>query len=124
MREKCVSFDQTTPNASKSSKNDRLTSLLSPRSSACYDAATDPFLNTGEEGRHKLNWKPEWAECIVPGMAKSKEEPVMLPIQDKEGTGWHVVIRYHTGHERRIEGFATEKEALDWIIANSKEVDQ
>jgi hypothetical protein len=57
-------------------------------------------------------------------MAESKEEPVMLPFQDKEGTGWHVVIRYHTGHERRIEGFATEKEAMDWIIANSKEVDQ
>lgn len=48
----------------------------------------------------------------------------MLPFQDKEGTGWHVVIRYHTGHERRIEGFASEKEALDWIIANSKQVDQ
>jgi hypothetical protein len=57
-------------------------------------------------------------------MAESKEEPVMLPFQDKEGMGWHVVIRYHTGHERRIEGFATEKEALDWIIANSKEVDR
>jgi hypothetical protein len=56
-------------------------------------------------------------------MTESKEEPIMLPFQDKQGTGWHVVIRYHTGHERRIEGFATEKEALDWIIANSKEVD-
>jgi hypothetical protein len=57
-------------------------------------------------------------------MAQSKEEPVMLPFQDKEGTGWHVVIRYHTGHERRIDGFATKKEALDWIITNSKEVDK
>jgi hypothetical protein len=58
------------------------------------------------------------------GMTESKEEPVMLTFKDKLGTGWHVVIRYHTGHERRIEGFASEKEALDWIIANSKEVDQ
>lgn len=57
-------------------------------------------------------------------MTELKKEPVMLPFRDKEGTGLHVVIRYHTGHERRIEGFATEKEALDWILANSKEVDQ
>jgi hypothetical protein len=57
-------------------------------------------------------------------MVESKEEPVMLPFPDKEGTGWHVVIRYHQGHERRIEGFATQKEALDWIIANSEQVDK
>jgi len=49
---------------------------------------------------------------------------VMLPFQDREGTGWHVVIRYHQGHERRIDGFATEKEALDWIIANSNQIDK
>ncbi len=42
-----------------------------------------------------------------------KEEPVMLPFADKEGTGWHVIVRYHEGHERRIDGFASEKEA--WI---------
>jgi hypothetical protein len=53
-----------------------------------------------------------------------KEEPVMLPFPDKAGTGWHVVIRYHEGHERRIEGFATEKEALDWIVANAGQVDE
>ena len=52
-------------------------------------------------------------------MADSEEEPVMLPFRDKVGTGWHVVIRYHKGHERRIEGFTTENEALEWIIANS-----
>jgi hypothetical protein len=69
-------------------------------------------LETGISGVHSAD------------MTESKEEPVMVPFQDKQGTGWHVVIRYHTGHERRIEGFATEKEALDWIIANSKEVDQ
>jgi hypothetical protein len=57
-------------------------------------------------------------------MAESKEEPVIVPFPDKEGTGWHVVIRYHQGHERRIEGFATQKEALDWIIANSEQVDK
>jgi len=48
----------------------------------------------------------------------------MLPFPDKEGTGWHVLIRYHHGHERRIDGFASEKEALDWIVANSGEVDE
>ena len=53
-----------------------------------------------------------------------KEQPVMLPFADKEGTGWHVVVRYHEGHERRIDGFATEQEALEWIIANSNEVDE
>jgi hypothetical protein len=60
------------------------------------------------------------------GMAGKEpaEEPVMLPFQDKSGTGWHVVIRYHAGHERRIEGFASEAEALDWIVANSRQVDK
>ena len=62
---------------------------------------------------------------IVRRMADAeKEEPVMLPFADKEGTGWHVILRYHEGHERRIDGFATEQEALDWIIANSGEVDK
>jgi len=53
-----------------------------------------------------------------------KEQPVMLPFADKGGAGWHVVVRYHEGHERRIDGFATEQEAMEWIIANSKEVDK
>jgi hypothetical protein len=57
-------------------------------------------------------------------MADSEEKPAMVPLQDKEGTGWHVVIRYHAGHERRIDGFATEEEALDWIIANAEQVDK
>ena len=48
----------------------------------------------------------------------------MLPFQDKVGTGWHVVIRYHEGHEREISGFASEQEALDWIIANANQVDK
>jgi len=48
----------------------------------------------------------------------------MLPFQDQEGNGWHVIIRYHQGHERRIDGFSTEKDALDWIVANAGEVDK
>jgi hypothetical protein len=57
-------------------------------------------------------------------MADSEEEPVVLPFPDREGTGWHVIIRYHKSPERRIEGFSTENEALDWIIANSKQLDK
>jgi hypothetical protein len=53
-----------------------------------------------------------------------KEQPVMLPLADKTGPGWHVIVRYHQGHERRIDGFATEQEALEWIVANSGEVDK
>jgi len=57
-------------------------------------------------------------------MADAEEQPVVLPFPDREGTGWHVVIRYHNNPERRIEGFANENEALDWIIANSKELNK
>ena len=46
-------------------------------------------------------------------MDSQNEEPVMLPFADKEGTGWHVIVRYHEGHERRIDGFASEKRP--WI---------
>jgi len=52
------------------------------------------------------------------------EKPVMEPFPDKTGTGWHVVIRYHAGHERLIEGFSNKSEAVDWIIANSDEVEE
>jgi len=48
----------------------------------------------------------------------------MEPFPDKTGTGWHVVIRYHTGHERRIEGFSTRDEAVDWMVANADQLDQ
>jgi hypothetical protein len=54
-------------------------------------------------------------------MVDSDEKPVMEPFPDKEGTKWHV---YHEGHERRIEGFATKDEAVDWITANSTQVDK
>jgi hypothetical protein len=57
-------------------------------------------------------------------MANSDELPVMLPFQDKEGPGWHVIIRYHAGHERRVDGFSTEQEALEWIVTNSTEVEK
>jgi hypothetical protein len=57
-------------------------------------------------------------------MDSQKAEPVMLPFAGKEGTGWHMIVRYHEGHERRIDGFASEKEALDWIVANTDQVDK
>jgi hypothetical protein len=57
-------------------------------------------------------------------MPDSAEQPVMLPFQDKVGTGWHVVIRYHEGHEREISGFASEQEALEWIVANANQLDK
>jgi hypothetical protein len=63
-------------------------------------------------------------ERHMAGMAESSEEPVMEPFQDKSGKGWHVVIRFHEGHERRIDGFASKSEAVDWITANSTQVDK
>ena len=48
----------------------------------------------------------------------------MMPFQNQAGTGWHVIVRYHQGHERRIEGFATKDEAVDWISANATQVDK
>jgi hypothetical protein len=57
-------------------------------------------------------------------MTESDELPVMLPFLNKEGPGWHVVIRYHTGHERRIDGFATENEAPEWILENATQIDK
>jgi hypothetical protein len=55
-------------------------------------------------------------------MTKPHEEPVMLPFQNKDGPGWHVVIRYREGHERRVDGFASEQEALAWIVENAREI--
>jgi hypothetical protein len=72
-----------------------------------------------------LGLAPSAEAGIVGHMADAeKEQPVMLPFADKAGTGWHVIVRYHEGHERRIDGFATEQEALDWIIANSGELNK
>jgi hypothetical protein len=53
-----------------------------------------------------------------------QEQPVMLPFKDKDGPGWHVIIRYHEGHERRVDGFASEQEALSWIVENAGELDE
>jgi hypothetical protein len=60
----------------------------------------------------------------IAAMADSDELPVMEPFPDKPGTGWHVIIRYHQGHERRIDGFATRDEAMDWITANATQLDK
>jgi len=72
---------------------------------------------SGTVGPNRFGPEPSDAETV-------KEDPVMLPFQDEDGTGWHVVIRYHAGHERRIDGFAAENKALDWIIANAREIDR
>jgi hypothetical protein len=53
-----------------------------------------------------------------------EEKPVMLPFPNKEGAGWHVIIRYHEGHERRVDGFASEQEALAWIVENADEIEK
>lgn len=66
--------------------------------------------------------EPDKAHIV--GMATSEEAPVMLPFENKVGTGWHVIIRYREGHERRIEGFASQAEAVEWITANSDHLDK
>ncbi len=53
-----------------------------------------------------------------------EQKPVMLPFRDKDGPGWHVIIRYRVGEERRIDGFATEEEAMEWIVDNAGELDK
>ena len=42
----------------------------------------------------------------------------------KTGTGWHVIIRYHERPERRIGGFASKAEAVDRIEANATQVEE
>jgi hypothetical protein len=60
---------------------------------------------------------------ILP-MENPNELPVIEPFPDKDGKGWHVVIRYHQGHERRIDGFASQDEAIEWIAANAGLLDK
>ena len=74
--------------------------------------------------RPKAGLEAETAQVHIACMPDSDEKPVMEPFPDKVGTGWHVVIRYHEGHERRIEGFATKNEAVDWITANTTQLDK
>ena len=57
-------------------------------------------------------------------MAETDDKPVMEPFPDKEGAGWHVIIRYPHGHERRIDGFASRSEAVDWIVENASQLDE
>ncbi len=57
-------------------------------------------------------------------MTDTNKPPVMIPFKDQAGSGWHVIIRYHAGHERRIEGFSTEEEAEAWIVENANELDE
>jgi uncharacterized membrane protein YhaH (DUF805 family) len=72
---------------------------------------------SGTAGPNRFGPEPSDAKAV-------REDPVMLPFRDKDGTGWHVVIRYDMGHERRIDGFAAEDEALGWIVANAREIDK
>ncbi|HLH91760.1 MAG TPA: hypothetical protein VKX28_25190 [Xanthobacteraceae bacterium] len=62
---------------------------------------------------------------------QQQPQPVMLPFPNKDGPGWHVIIRYPKGHalhpeghERRIDGFASEDEAMGWIVENAGELDE
>jgi hypothetical protein len=55
---------------------------------------------------------------------EQRQQPVILPFRDKDGPGWHVIIRYHEGHERRIDGFASEDEAMAWIVENAGQLDE
>jgi hypothetical protein len=57
-------------------------------------------------------------------MADCDKKPVIEPFPDKEGTGWHVIIRYPHGHERRIDGFASKSEAVEWIVENASQIDE
>jgi hypothetical protein len=67
----------------------------------------------------------------MPDTDEQKPQPVMLPFRDKDGPGWHVIIRYPegharhpAGHERRIDGFSSEEEALKWMVENTGELDE
>jgi hypothetical protein len=60
----------------------------------------------------------------MPETDEQQQKPVMLPFRDKDGPGWHVIIRYPEGHERRIDGFATEEEATAWIVDNADQLDE
>jgi hypothetical protein len=62
--------------------------------------------------------------AAMPETDEQHQQPVMLPFRDKDGSGWHVIIRYPEGHERLIEGFATEEEALAWIVENTGQLDE
>jgi hypothetical protein len=62
--------------------------------------------------------------AAMPETDEPHQQPVMLPFRDKDGPGWHVIVRYPEGHERRIDGFASEEEALAWMVENTGELDE
>jgi hypothetical protein len=98
------------------------------KSTAARRTSFCPGHVTGSRDRtragRRRGWNPRWPRCILLNMADSEEQPIMEPFQDKVGTGWHVVIRYHQGHERRIDGFGSKDDAVDWITANSGQLDE
>ena len=72
----------------------------------------------------KRRWKPIGRRRILLVWWILTKSRSWSRLPDKVGTGWHVIIRYRQGHERRIEGFTTKSEAVDWIEANSTQVDE
>jgi hypothetical protein len=83
-----------------------------------------PNMGEAEPARLSEGVEPQMAKVHIADMADSGEQPIMEPFQDKVGTGWHVVIRYYQGHERRIDGFGSKDDAVDWITANSGQLDK
>jgi hypothetical protein len=75
-------------------------------------------------GHCRAGPRPKTILAHIARTAQPHEAPVMEPFLHKEGTAWRVIIRYHEGHERRIEGFASKAEAVDWIEANATQVDE
>jgi hypothetical protein len=64
--------------------------------------------------RATLRPEPATNPARIACITKPHEMPVLELFTDKEGTGWHVIIRYREAHECRIEGFASKDEAVDW----------
>jgi hypothetical protein len=46
-------------------------------------------------------------------------KPTYKPAANEGGPGWHVVITWPDGRTEVQGNFASESEALDWIVANS-----
>ena len=80
--------------------------------------------------RGENGWAFGTGRRILRPMADTDEQqPVILPFRDKDGPGWHVIIRYPEGHaqqgqERRIDGFSSEDEAMAWIVENAGQLDE
>ncbi|KWC80575.1 hypothetical protein [Burkholderia cepacia] len=48
----------------------------------------------------------------------SIEKPIYEPVQQRDGSGYFVRIRWSDGFEDRIDGFSDEAEAQEWIEKN------